>query len=66
MKQFMKCTGTLSILVAVALLATLVLAGPAAAARGGASSTTLAAVKTIDICDPGDGTNWRYSGEIAL
>jgi hypothetical protein len=66
MKQFMKCTGTLSILVAVALLATLALVGPAAAApKPPASGTTLAAVKTIDICDAGNGA-WRYSGDIAL
>jgi hypothetical protein len=50
-------------LVAMALLATLALAGPAAAA--GRSGTTLAAVKTLDICDNGAGI-WTYSGEISL
>jgi hypothetical protein len=64
--RFVKCTWRLSILGAVALLATLALAGPAAAQKsGGKSGTTLAAVKTLDICDNGDGT-WTYSGEIAL
>src|SRR4029434_43673 len=66
MKQFMNCTGTLSILVVVALLVTLALVGPAAAAtKPPASGTTLAAVKTIDTCDAGNGA-WRYSGDIAL
>jgi len=49
----------LVLLVAVALAAV-----PASAAGGGKNGTTLAAVKTIDICDAGDG-NWRYSGEVA-
>jgi hypothetical protein len=61
----MKCTGTLSILVAVALLATLALAGPAAAAPGGSSGATLQADKTIEICDNGDGT-WTYSGAVSV
>jgi hypothetical protein len=40
-----------------------VLVGQATAARQ--NGTTLAAVKTIDICDNGNGT-WTYSGEIAI
>jgi hypothetical protein len=35
-----------------------------AASGNGRNGTTLAAYKTIDICDVGDG-NWRYSGVIA-
>lgn len=38
---------------------------PVAAKGGGQNGTTLAAYKTIDICDNGDGT-WTYSGEIAV
>jgi hypothetical protein len=36
-----------------------------AEAQKGKSGTTLAAVKTIDVCSVDD-TTWRYSGEIAL
>jgi hypothetical protein len=36
-----------------------------AAAQSSSSGTTLAAVKTIDICDAGGGL-WTYSGEIAV
>jgi hypothetical protein len=60
----MKGMWPLNILVAVALMGFLAFAGSVAAQ--GRSGTTLAAVKTIDICDPGDSVNWRYSGEIAL
>jgi hypothetical protein len=61
MKRFVKCTGTSSILVVVALLASLALAGQAAAAAG----ATLQAAKTIDICVQSDG-QWRYSGEVSV
>ena len=39
------------------------MAAPALAA--GKSGTTLAAVKTLDICTVDD-SNWRYSGEVAV
>ena len=48
-------------LIAVALAALPASAGP----TGGKNGTTLAAVKTIDICDAGDG-QWRYSGEVSV
>ncbi|HEV8582964.1 MAG TPA: hypothetical protein VGX68_28185 [Thermoanaerobaculia bacterium] len=45
------------------LVAIVLVAGAAFAA--GKNGTTLAAVKTIEICDAGDG-NWVYSGEVAV
>jgi hypothetical protein len=49
----------------LALVVGSVLVSTSASAGGGKNGTTLAAVKTIDICDKGDGT-WHYSGEIAV
>jgi hypothetical protein len=67
MHRFVKCTWSLNLLVTVALLATLALAGPAAAKPpSSAAGATLQASKTIDICDPGDGVNWIYSGEVSV
>jgi hypothetical protein len=71
MNRLVKDMWPLNILVVVALVATLALAGPAAAAPSSKSGTTLAAVKTIDICEVTPATDttpatWRYSGEIAL
>jgi hypothetical protein len=50
---------------AFAALLLLVVVPVFAVPSGGQSGTTLAAVKTIDICDNGDGT-WTYSGDIAV
>jgi hypothetical protein len=48
-------------------LSAMLLTTPGAAQKkpSGSSGTTLAAVKTIDICSV-DETTWRYSGEIAI
>jgi len=40
-------------------------AGTSVSAQKGKNGTTLAAVKTLDICDQGGGL-WKYSGEIAV
>ena len=63
MNRLVKGMWPLNILVAVALVATLALAGPAAAQRR--NGTTLAAYKTVDICKNADGT-WRFFGDISL
>jgi hypothetical protein len=65
MHRLGKCPWSLKRLVAGALLATLALAGPAAAQSKGKNGTTLAAYKTIDICEQTDGS-WLYSGVIAV
>jgi hypothetical protein len=53
---------------AIAALAAMVFAStPAfAAPKTTVSGATLQASKTIDICDPGDDTNWIYSGVVSL
>jgi hypothetical protein len=48
-------------LVALSFVSTPAFAGPSSQ-----SGATLQASKTIDICDPEDGTNWHYSGEVSV
>jgi hypothetical protein len=47
------------------VLGSVLMSNSVSAQKGGKNGTTLAAVKTLEICDSGDGT-WHYSGVIAV
>ena len=52
---------------AALLLASLVAGGPALAqSKPGKNGTTLAASKTVDICEVSPGGDWRYSGIVSV
>ena len=65
MKDFLQRTRVLALVTLVGAAVVLAVLSPSPAMAAGKAGTTLAAYKTVDICELPNG-DWQYSGEIAV